>query len=278
MKSMVTKKRRALISLLLAVMLMVLTACGGKSEDGSSVLKEGQSDLSYVQDKKTLVVGITDFTPMDYRSGDEWVGFDAELAEKFAESLGVSAELTEIDWDEKTDLLEKGTIDCIWNGMTLTEELQAEISCTDSYLSNSQVVVMPKEEMEKYSTLDECQHFLFALEEGSTGEALIKDKNYRYTPYATQKDALQSVKDEQADATVIDIIMASYYTSEGQDFSDLGFSIPLNDETICVGFRKDSDLTAKANEFIAKCYDDGTMKELAEKYGIEKVLLGEEQE
>ena len=97
MKSMVTKKRKALISLLLAVMLMALTACGGKSEDGSSVLKEGQSDLSYVQDKKTLVVGITDFTPMDYRSGDEWVGFDAELAEKFAESLGVSAELTEID-------------------------------------------------------------------------------------------------------------------------------------------------------------------------------------
>ena len=254
---------------------MMLTGCAQNGENAVPQIEQGQSDLEYVLSKGTISVGITDFAPMDYRDGEEWEGFDAELAQAFAENIGVTVELVEIDWDKKTELLEKGTIDCIWNGMTMTEELQETISCSEPYLSNAQVVVLRKDEMEQYNTIESCQHLLFAVESGSTGESLLKEMKYRYTAYPTQKEALQSVSAKQAAAAVIDIIMASCYTGEGEEFTDLGFDISLNDEKICVGFRKDSDLTEKANEFLEAAYQDGTISSLSEKYGIESAVLDE---
>lgn len=269
------KKQRIISILLVAVMCLLLAGCAKKEEEDDMVpgMEPGQSDLEYVQSKGTLVVGITDFAPMDYRSGDKWTGYDAQLAEAFAESIGVKLELVEIDWDKKTDLLKKGKIDCIWNGMTMTEELRKTISCSDPYLSNAQVVVLRKGDMEKYNKIESCQHLLFAVEAGSTGEELLKERKYRYVTYSTQMEALQSVFDKKADATLIDIIMAGYYTGDGQEFDNLGFSISVNDEKICVGFRKDSDLTEKANEFLKNAYEDGTISSLAEKYGIENAVL-----
>ena len=258
----------------LAMVLLLLTAgCGEKQESVSLELDEGGSDLSYVQSKGTLVAGITDFAPMDYRDGDAWTGFDAELAEAFAERIGVTLELKEIDWDDKTGLLEQGEIDCIWNGMTMTTELQETISCSCPYLSNAQVVVMHGENLGQYQSIEECQHLLFAVEAGSTGEALLKETRYRYTTWATQKEALQGVLDKKADAAVIDIIMAAYNTSAGQAYDQLGFSIAVNDEKICVGFRKGSDLTKEADAFIQAAYEDGSINALAEKYGIGNAVL-----
>lgn len=157
--------------------------------------------------------------------------------------------------------------------MTMTEELQETISCSEPYLSNAQVIVLQSGEMEKYNTVEACQHLLFAVESGSTGESLLKGMKYRYTTFSTQKEALQSVSGKKADATVIDIIMAAYYTGDGHEFDNLGFTISINDEKICVGFRKDSDLTEKANEFLKTAYEDGTIGSLAEQYGIESAVL-----
>lgn len=270
------KKQRKKISMLLAAAIAVMTVftgCGQKGTDTALDVEQGLSDLEYVQSKGTLVVGITDYAPMDYRDGENWTGFDADLAEAFAESLGVTAEFVEIDWDKKTELLEKGSIDCIWNGLTMTEELQQTISCSKPYLSNAQVVVLQSGEMDQYDTVESCQHLLFAVEAGSTGESLMKEKKYRYTAYPTQMEALQSVREKKADAVVIDIVMAAYYTGDGQEFEDLQFSISLNDEKFCVGFRKDSDLTEPANEFLKASYEDGMISSLAEQYGIGNAVL-----
>lgn len=266
------KQCKKICALLIMSMLLVLSGCGQNGDEAAVVLKEGQSDLEYVKGKGTLVAGVTDYAPLDYRNGEEWIGFDVDLANVFAESIGVKLELKEIDWNEKTELLEEGTIDCIWNGMTLTKELQETISCSQPYLSNAQVLVLQKGDKEQYQTVEACQHLLFAVEEGSTGEALLKEMNYRYSTYPTQREALQSVCDRKADAAVIDIIMASYFTGEGQEFADLDFSISLNDEKIGVGFRKKSDLTKRANEFLQTAYEDGTMRRLADKYNIEEAL------
>lgn len=252
---------------------LLFAGCGKKQESVSLELAEGASDLAYVQSKGTLVAGVTDFAPMDYRDGEEWTGFDVELAETFAERLGVTLELKEIEWDDKTRLLEKGEIDCIWNGMTMTPALAESISCSRPYLSNAQVVVMRKEELKQYQTIEECQHLLFAVEAGSTGEELLKEKKYRYTARATQKEALQSVLDKKADATVIDIIMAAHNTRAGQEYDEFGAGIPLNDEKICVGFRKGSDLTSEADAYIQAVYEDGSIETLAEKYGIGNAVL-----
>ncbi len=268
------KKRYKKISVLLAAtVFLMLAGCTKGDANTGSVIEQGQSDLEYVQSKGTLVVGVTDFAPMDYRDGDEWTGFDADLAEAFAESIGVTVEFTEIYWDKKTELLEKGSIDCIWNGMTMTDELRKTISCSEPYLSNAQVVVLQNSDLKKYSTLNSCQHLLFAVESSSAGESLLKEMKCRYTDYSTQKEALQSVSEKKSDAAVIDIVMASYYTDNGQEFDNLGFNISLNDEKICVGFRKGSDLTEKVNEFFKVAYEDGTISSLAEQYGIENAVL-----
>ena len=266
-------KKIGMMFIAATVAFTMLTGCSQKNDSVVSEIEQGQSDLEYVRSKGTLVVGITDYAPMDYKNGENWTGFDAELAEAFAESIGVTVELVEIDWDKKTELLGRGSIDCIWNGMTMTKELQKTISCSDPYLSNAQVVVLRSGEMELYDTVEACQHLLFVVEAGSTGESLLKEMKYRYTTVPTQTEALQSVSEKKADATVVDIIMAACDTGEGQAFDDLGFTISLNDEKICIGFRKDSDLTEKANEFLQTAYEDGTISSLAEQYGIESAVL-----
>lgn len=257
----------------LFVFLLLLTGCGKEQEIATAGPAEGESDLAYIQSKGTLVAGITDFAPMDYRDGDEWKGFDAELAEAFAERIGVTLVLREIDWDDKTRLLENGEIDCIWNGMTMTPALEESISCSEPYLSNAQVIVIHEEALKQYQTIEECQHLLFAVEAGSAGEVLLRERKYRYTTCATQTAALQSVLDKKADATVIDIIMAAYNTGAGQEYDELGIVVSLNDEKIGVGFRKDSDLTQEVNAFIQAAYEDGSINALAEKYGIENAVL-----
>ncbi len=267
-------KRKGKGIILLAFMSMLLIAgCGKRQESAGTGWTAGESDLAYIQSKGTLVAGVTDFAPLDYRDGEEWTGFDLELAEDFAERIGVTLELKEIDWDDKTKLLETGEIDCIWNGMTMTPALTESISCSSPYLSNAQVVVMYEEKLKQYRTMEECQHLLFAVEAGSAGEELLKGKGYRYTTYATQKEALQSILDKKADATVIDIIMAAYSTGDEREYDMLGFAISLNDEKICVGFRKGSDLTQEADAFIQTIYEDGSIDTLAEKYGIENAVL-----
>ena len=100
-------------------------------------------DVAYIQDKGTLIVGITDFAPMDYQENGEWIGFDADMAKAFAKSLGVEAEFVEIDWDNKIMELDSKYIDVVWNGMTLTDEGTSAMEGTVPYCNNAQVVVVP---------------------------------------------------------------------------------------------------------------------------------------
>ena len=104
-------------------------------------------DIAYIQDKGVLVVGITDFAPMDYKDENgEWIGFDADMARLVAEKLGVEIQFVEIDWDTKIMELDSKSIDVVWNGMTLTAEVTAAMNCTNAYCNNAQVVVLPAAE------------------------------------------------------------------------------------------------------------------------------------
>lgn len=267
------KREGKRIALLAILPIWLLAGCGKEQEIATAGPAKGESDLAYIQSKGTLVAGITDFAPMDYRERGEWTGFDAELAKEFAESLGVTLEFREIEWDDKIALLEKGEIDCIWNGMTMTQTLEESISCSEPYLSNAQVIVVHEEVLKQYQTIEECQHLLFAVEAGSTGEGLLGERRYRYMACQTQKEALQNVLDKKADATVIDVIMAAYNTGDGKAYEKLGIAAALNDEKICVGFRKDSDLKETADAFIRTAYEEGRIDTLAKRYEIEDAVL-----
>ncbi len=104
-----------------------------------------ESDVAYIQDKGTLIVGITEFAPMDYPDEDgKWIGFDADMARIVAEKLGVEAQFVVIDWDNKVMELNSKNIDVVWNGMTLTDEVVNAMECTNAYCNNAQVVVTNK--------------------------------------------------------------------------------------------------------------------------------------
>ena len=108
------------------------------------VASESDSDVAYIQEKGKLVVGITNFAPMDYEEtagSGEWIGFDADMAKLVAEKLGVEIEFVVIDWDMKVNELDSKNIDVVWNGMTLTEGVQAAMECTNAYCENAQVVI-----------------------------------------------------------------------------------------------------------------------------------------
>ncbi len=232
------------------------------------------SDLAYVQDKGTLVVGITEFEPMDYKDEDgNWIGFDADMAAAFAESLGVEAEFVEIDWDNKELELKNQSIDVVWNGMTLTDEVTTAMECSNAYCNNAQTVILPADQADKYKTAEDMADLVFAVEVGSAGKEQVEALGYEYTEVQTQADALLQVKAGSADAAVIDLLMAAAMVGEGTSYADLTNTVNLNSEEYGVGFRKGSDLAAALNDFFAESYADGTMEQIAETYGVQASLI-----
>ena len=189
------------------------------------------SDLDYVKGKGTLVVGITDFEPMDYKDENgEWIGFDADMAKAFAESLGVSVEFVEIDWDNKILELDGKTIDCVWNGMTLTPEVTGSMECSAAYCNNAQVIVVPSAQADDFQEKSDLSQYNFAVEAGSAGEQQAISLELPHTPVKAQSDALMEVAAGTSDAAIIDSLMAAAMVGEGTGYADLTYTIGLNDE------------------------------------------------
>lgn len=250
----------------------MLAGCGSKAGSGGDTAET--SDMDYVKEKGTLVVGITNFEPMDYKDeSGEWIGFDADLAKAFAEELGVEVEFVEIDWENKILELNGKTIDCVWNGMTLTPEVTSSMDCTDAYLENAQVVVVPSDVADQYQDEDSLKDLSFAAEAGSAGEEELEARELNVTPVTAQADALMEVAAGTSDAAVIDLLMAAAMIGEGTSYADLTYTVHLNSEEYGVGFRQGSDLTAELNDFFTACYEDGSIQELAEKYGVQAALI-----
>ena len=257
---------KRIISILAVVALMLSAFC----------LAEADSDLAYVQANGKLVVGITDFEPMDYKDENgEWIGFDADLAKAFAESLGVEAEFIEIDWDNKIMELDNKSIDVVWNGMTLTDDVKAAMECGNAYANNAQIVIVPVDVADQYQTVESIADLTIAVENGSAGEEVVSALGYATTEVATQADALMEVAAGTSDAAVIDSLMAAAMVGEGTSYANLTYTVGLNSEEYGAGFRKGSDLAAALNDFMKAAYDDGTMMAIAETYGVQAAIIAQ---
>ena len=255
----------------IVAIMMVLMLCLG-----AVALAEADSDLAYVLDKGVLVVGITDFAPMDYKDVDgEWIGFDADMAKAFAESLGVEVEFIEIDWDNKIMELDNKSIDVVWNGMTLTEDVQAAMECSNAYANNAQVIIVPADVADQYQTAESVAELTIAVENGSAGEEVVSELGFATTEVQTQADALMEVAAGTSDAAVIDSLMAAAMVGEGTSYANLTYTVGLNSEEYGAGFRKGSDLAAALNDFMKAAYDDGTMMAIAETYGVQAAIIAQ---
>ena len=235
---------------------------------------EDASDKQYVLDKGVLVIGITDFAPMDYKDDEgNWIGFDADVAKAFAAELGVKVEFVEIDWDNKILELDAKAVDCIWNGMTLTDAVKAAMETSNAYMNNAQVVVVPADKAADYQTVESLKDLVFAVEAGSAGEAVVADLGLATNPVLAQADALMEVAAGTSDAAVIDALMADAMIGEGTGYATLTYTIGLNSEEYGVGFRKGSDLAAELNAFLVKYYADGQLQQIAETYKVLPALI-----
>ena len=280
--------KKMISAVMAGAMAVSMTACGGAASSApiassasavSSAAASSEaagSDMEYVKNKGKLVVGITDFEPMDYKSDSgEWIGFDADLAKAFAQSLGVEAEFVEIDWDNKLLELNSKSIDCVWNGMTLTDEVTSSMECSNAYCNNAQVVVLPVDMAEKYQTVESLSDLNFAVESGSAGEAAAKELGLNFTPVSNQASALMEVAAGTSGAAIIDSLMAGAMVGEGTSYDKLTYTLPLSDEKYGVGFRKGSDLAAALNDFFVASKEDGSMQTLAETYGVQAALVND---
>ena len=246
------------------MMLALLTGCGSKS---------AKSDAEYVKKNGKLIVGITDYEPMDYKDENgNWTGFDAELAEQVCEKLDVKCEFLVLgDWGKKFYELETKNVDAIWNGMTITDEVKLNTNCSDAYVVNAQVLVMKADALANYTTPESLSDLTFAVENGSAGQEAVLGIGIPEDQIIAVQDqaaALMEVAAGTSDACVIDITMANAMTGEGTSYADLAAGISLTSEEYGIGFRKDSDVTAKVNELLQAMKADGSLQALADKYSL----------
>ena len=217
---------------------------------------------------EALVVGITDYKPMNYLDENgKWTGFDTEFAEAFGKIIGREVEFVEIDWDNKWLELESGNIDCVWNGMTITDEAKLNADVSDPYVTNNQVLVVKASDAAAIKTLEDFEGNV-AAEAASAGESAASDAGLTVDEYPLQTDALLAVKSGKAAGCVIDGTMATAMIGEGTDYADLAVAFALTDEQYGVAFKKGSDLLVKFNDALKTLTEDGTLYALAEKYNL----------
>ena len=275
---------KKILALILAMVMLVacFASCGNAADNTASNDDAAKdSDLAYIQDKGTLIVGITDFEPMDYKEdgSDEWTGFDAELARLVGKELGVTVEFQEINWKMKETELSSKTIDCIWNGLTWDEERAENMSLTDYYMLNRQVLVVATKNADKYTTVESLDGANVAAESGSAGESVITESltSSNYIEKDAQIDVLTELIMGTVDAGVIDYVMANYLINkEGSSFAGLTIvenALTTQDEYYSIAFRKGSDVTAKVNTILAQLKSDGTVDTLAKKYGLVDAIV-----
>ncbi len=273
-----------ILSALMAV--TALTGCGGQSSSSeaskdNSSSQSSTGDWSYIADKGDLVIGITYFEPMNYKDENgELTGFETEFAQSVCEKLGVKANFQKIDWDSKEVELNAKTIDCIWNGLTITDERQQNMGISTPYMENKQVMVTKAENADKFTTAEAVKGATVVAEKKSAGEDVAKGdeffKEANYVSVDSQAKALLEVKSGTADIAIIDYVMSIGTIADGTDYADLKVveGKDFAKEQYGIAVRKgDAETLQKINDAIQAVADDGKLEEIAKKYNLQDLLL-----
>ena len=273
---------KKLIALGLAVMMMAVLFAGMAMAD--------ESDWEYIQNKGVVVVGMTLFAPMNYYEGDQFIGFDTELTTAVFNKLGVEVEFKEINWDSKEIELNSKNIDCIWNGMCITETRKETMSMSNAYLYNTQAIVAKTDRIDDLLA-NGMKGVYVVAEQGSTGEGKltgdiaddetveVSAKEFfaeaNYTAVDSMAKALMEVKAGTADLALVDSVCALAMVGEGTDYADMTVNLDNNFglQEYGIAFRKGSDVTAMVNEAIIELTKDGTVAEIAARYGLTDALV-----
>ncbi|MBE7067605.1 MAG: transporter substrate-binding domain-containing protein [Ruminococcaceae bacterium] len=265
---------KKIISVFLITLLVISVFTGCSSKE----------DWAYIDDKGELTVGITLFSPMNYYEDEaktKLVGFETEFAEAVCKELGLKAKFQVIDWNSKETELKAKNIDCIWNGMTITDERKANMDISIPYLENKQVMVVKSENLEKYNDSANIAGARVVAETKSAGETVATKneifKDATFTAVDTQQKALMEVAAGTADIAVVDYVMSIGSIGEGTSYTNLVVtSQEFSKEQYGIAFRKDSPETLeKVNNAIKALAESGKLAEIAAKYKLQDLLIVE---
>lgn len=272
--------KKLLSVIMAAMMLLAVAGCGGNTAS--------DSDWAAVQDKGVMTIGVTNYPPMNYLDDNgDWTGFDTEFAQAVGEKLGIAVEFVEISWEAKETELSSKNIDCLWNGMCITEDRKEMWEVTKPYMYNTQAMVMKADKAEEI--MADVAGKKIVAEAGSTGEEKImgtiddsadetvevmaKDyfANSEYAGVSSMATALMDVQTGVADVAVVDSVIAQgMIEGEGSELTDLVINLDnkFGDQYFGIAFRKGSDICAMVEEAIDSLVESGELDTIAQKYGL----------
>ncbi|MBQ2840431.1 MAG: transporter substrate-binding domain-containing protein [Oscillospiraceae bacterium] len=280
---------KRILALILAALMLTVLFAGCQSEpniDDSDVFSDGgdataTSDADYITGNGKMIIGMTLFAPMNYydNATNELIGFETEFAEAVCEKIGIEPEFVEINWDSKEIELNAKNIDCIWNGMTITDERKANMEISDPYMQNRQVMVVKSENLEKYT--EGVIGASVVAEAGSAGEELATGdeffKDAAFTPVDSMAKALMDVAAGTSDIAIVDYVTSIGSIGAGTDFENL-VAVEAREfapEQYGIAFRKGSDMATVVNNTIDELIADGTLDAIATKYKLQNLLIKE---
>ena len=272
------------LALILAALMLtcMLAGCAQEAQvDEDPISGNGdnaESDADYILANGKMIIGITLFAPMNYYDdANNLIGFETEFAEAVCEKIGVEPSFQEINWDSKEIELNAKNIDCIWNGMTITDERKANMEISDPYMQNRQVMVVKKENLEKFA--EGVIGASVVAEAGSAGEEIATSDAFfadsAFTPVDSMAKALMDVAAGTSDVAVVDYVASIGSIGAGTDFEDL-VAIEEREfapEQYGIAFRKGSDMATMVNNTIDELIADGTLDAIAAKYKLENLLV-----
>ena len=261
----------------------LFAGCTNNEVENNDVLSDGgdvtaTSDTDYIMSNGKLIIGMTLFAPMNYyNDANELIGFETEFAEAVCEKIGVEPVFQEINWDSKEIELNAKNIDCIWNGMTITDERKANMEISDAYMANKQVMVGKKENAEKFA--EGVIGAAVVAEAGSAGEEIATGddffKDSAFTPVDSMAKALMDVAAGTSDIAVVDYVASIGSIGEGTDFENLVVveEKEFSPEEYGIAFRKGSDMATVVNNTIDELIADGTLDAIAAEYKLADLLI-----
>jgi len=238
------------------------------------------TDTDYIIKNGKMIIGFDPtLAPMAYydKSG-QLTGFDVEFSKAVCQKLGITAEFKEIEWSKKENELKERNIDCIWSGLSVTEERREHVKFSRVYMNNKQVIVIRKSNIFKYVDLESLSEAKISSKTATLGEEAIMTlfPQANYKGFLSIKEMFVTLQKGNIDAAVIDYTVAKNEIKNG-GFTDLFIveKIKLIEDQYAVGFRYGSDMTKKINVIIRDMMSDGTLNTIAEKYDLLNLYTNE---
>ena len=264
----------AVFAMMMVAMLAVFAGCSSSSDTNSGTADSGtaqDNSLQNVLDKGTLVLGLDDsFPPMGFRDeNNNIVGFDIDVATEVANRMGVELKLQPIEWSTKEMELNTGSVDCLWNGLSIDDERKQAMDLSEPYMTNRMVLVVLNDS--EYTDQASLAGKTIGVQNGSTAEEILEESDFSKTigntiGFKDNVTAFMELETKGIDAIFMDEVVANYaITSQNKDFKVLEDG--LTEEEYAVGFKKgNTALKNEVQKYIDEMKADGTMTQISEKW------------